>query len=78
MLIAAGDLNQAQQVLWQSLLDVLTQDQAEAVLMVLKKYPEILPFLTENLQQKYEAFRTGDISAWEAILDSEQQFMATL
>jgi hypothetical protein len=64
--------------LWLRAMEILDDDQAEAILEVVKDDPHELDELTRNLKIKQVAFATGDEKLMAQILEEEKEDVADL
>lgn len=75
-LILNSTLNDNQKNLWNSLIDSMKeQEEVFTILETIKEDPEILVFLTSNLEAKVKSIKNNDKEAWNNIIEEEKNFI---
>lgn len=75
-LILNSTLNDNQKNLWNSLIDSMKeQEEVFTILETIKEDPEILVFLTSNLEEKVKSIKNNDKEAWNNIIEEEKNFI---
>lgn len=74
--ILNSTLNDNQKNLWNSLIDSMKeQEEVFTILETIKEDPEILVFLTSNLEAKVKSIKNNDKEAWNNIIEEEKNFI---
>lgn len=74
--ILNSTLNDNQKNLWNSLIDSMKeQEEVFTILETIKEDPEILVFLTSNLEEKVKSIKNNDKEAWNNIIEEEKNFI---
>lgn len=75
-LILNSTLNDNQKNLWNNLIDSMKkQEEVFTILETIKEDPEILVFLTSNLEEKVKSIKNNDKEAWNNIIEEEKNFI---
>lgn len=75
-LILNSTLNDNQKNLWNSLIDSMKeQEEVFTILETIKEDPEVLVFLTSNLEEKVKSIKNNDKEAWNNIIEEEKNFI---
>lgn len=74
--ILNSTLNDNQKNLWNSLIDSMKeQEEVFTILETIKEDPEVLVFLTSNLEEKVKSIKNNDKEAWNNIIEEEKNFI---
>lgn len=74
--ILNSTLNDNQKNLWNNLIDSMKkQEEVFTILETIKEDPEILVFLTSNLEEKVKSIKNNDKEAWNNIIEEEKNFI---
>lgn len=75
-LILNSTLNDNQKNLWNNLIDSMKkQEEVFTILETIKEDPEVLVFLTSNLEEKVKSIKNNDKEAWNNIIEEEKNFI---
>lgn len=74
--ILNSTLNDNQKNLWNNLIDSMKkQEEVFTILETIKEDPEVLVFLTSNLEEKVKSIKNNDKEAWNNIIEEEKNFI---
>jgi hypothetical protein len=73
--ILNSNLNDNQKNLWNSVIDSIKEEESITILEALKEDPEVLIFLTNNLEEKAEAIKNNDSKSWSNTVEKEKDFI---
>ena len=77
-IIHQGSLNSEEMELWEQVVGNLADELCPDVIWFLENTPNGLRMMTENIKEKLVALRSGDMAAWEAVLQKEGKFLKSL
>ena len=73
--ILISTLNDKQKNLWYSLIDPMKEEERIAILEALKEDPEVLDFLTNNIEEKTNLIKNKDIESLNNTIKKEKDFI---
>ncbi len=74
--ILNSTLSDYQKNLWNNLIDsIKKQEEIFTILETIKEDPEVLIFLTSNLEEKVEAIKNNDEESWNNTIEKEKNFI---
>lgn len=74
-IISNSILNEPQKELWYTFIHTIIEQDVLSILKTIQEDETILEFLTENLEQKIETMKTGNISDWKNIVKKEKELI---
>ncbi len=74
-LIFDSKLRDEQKEIWYEFIKVLAEDNAMIILKTIQEDETALSFLTENLEKKIKAIKTGDKNSWKDIIKREKDYI---
>lgn len=73
--ITDSRLSDQQKETWYQFIDVIIESDALSILSTIKEDTNVLDFLTENLEEKLKAMKTGNKNDWNNIVKKEKDYI---
>lgn len=74
-IIADSNLNDKQKEIWYNFIHTIIEQDVMSILKTIQMDETTLNFLTENLDEKLKAIKTGDKNSWQDIVKKEKEYI---
>lgn len=74
-ILEKSELNGREKALWSYFALNSSEKILSAVLEILEEKPEMIKFMTDNLQKKLEVLKTQDKEGWERLIKEEKELL---
>lgn len=74
-IIAESKLSDKQKDAWFNFINIVIEQDTIPIIQVLQEDATTLDFLTENLEEKFNAIKSGDKNNWKEIIKKEKEFI---
>jgi len=74
-IIADSSLSDEQKNIWYNFIHTIIEQDAISIIKTIQEDETTLSFLTENLEEKLSALKTGDKNVWKDIVKKEKEYI---